>query len=129
MRRILGGGQLASVGWGRRMSFDHPYARATAASVAASARLISYSAFAIGTALGLPRSLILTRKVSLAVMAATAAMIVMPKAMAPTVTGMLAEPGGATVANSAGRRAVVVVPTFWEIAIAETRVRVGNSSG
>ena len=32
-------------------------------------------------------------------MAASAAITVMPKAMAPTVRGMLVEPGGATVAD------------------------------
>ena len=56
-------------------------------------------------------------------------MMVMPKAMAPTVSGTLVEPGGATVANSAGSSAVIVVPMFCEIAIAETRLRVWNSSG
>ena len=58
-----------------------------------------------------------------------AAMAVMPKVIAPTVNGMLAAPGGATSANNAGSRAVMVVPTFWEIAIADTRMRVWNSSG
>ena len=33
------------------------------------------------------------------------------------------------MANSAGSSAVIVVPMFWLIAIEETRVRVGNSSG
>jgi hypothetical protein len=45
------------------------------------------------------------------------------------MSGTLVEPGGATAANKAGRSAVMVVPTFCEIAIAETRVRVWNSSG
>lgn len=45
------------------------------------------------------------------------------------VKGILAGPGGATAANNAGSRAVMVVPTFYEIAIADTRVRVGKSSG
>jgi hypothetical protein len=67
--------------------------------------------------------------VSWAVPAATAAMIVTAKVIVPIVSGMLVEPGGATAAKSAGSRAVTVVPTFWEIAIAETRVRVWNSSG
>ena len=56
-------------------------------------------------------------------------MIVTPKAIAPTISGTLVEPGGATVANSAGSSAVMVVPMFCAIAIAETRVRVGKSSG
>ena len=51
------------------------------------------------------------------------------KAMAPTVIGMFSEPGGATAAKMAGSIAVMVVPMFWLIAMAETRVRVGNSSG
>ncbi len=38
-------------------------------------------------------------------------------------------PGGATEAKSTGRSAVIVVPMFWLIAIEETRVRVGKSSG
>ena len=37
-------------------------------------------------------------------------MIVIPNAIAPTVIGMFAEPGGATVAKSAGSSAVMVVP-------------------
>src|SRR5215468_8197034 len=110
----------------RRLLFGLPYA---AMAFVASARFLSYSALAIGTAFGLPRSLIFIRKVSLAVMAASAAITVMPKAIAPTVTGILAEPGGATAANRAGSRAVMVVPIFCDIAIADTRVRVGNSSG
>ena len=40
------------------------------------------------------------------------------------VSGMPVEPGGATAANSAGNRAVIVVPIFCAIAIAVTRVRV-----
>ena len=61
--------------------------------------------------------------------AAAAAMQVMAKAIEPTTSHTLVEPGGATVANSAGSRAVIVVPMFCEIAIDDTRVRVGNSSG
>ena len=38
-------------------------------------------------------------------------------------TDALVEPGGATAANSAGRRAVMVVPTFCEMAIADTRLQ------
>ena len=56
-------------------------------------------------------------------------MTVMPKAIAPIVSGISVEPGGATKANSAGSSAVIIVPTFCEIAIAVTRVRVGKSSG
>ena len=56
-------------------------------------------------------------------------MIVMPNVIAPIVIGTLVEPGGATEANSAGSSAVMVVPMFCEIAMAVTRVRVGNSSG
>jgi len=56
-------------------------------------------------------------------------MTVMPNASEPTISGMFGAPGGATVANRAGSMAVMAVPTFCEIAIAETRVRVGNSSG
>jgi hypothetical protein len=58
-----------------------------------------------------------------------AAIAVTPKVIAPTVSGMLDEPGGATVAKSAGSSAVMVVPMFCEIAMAETRVLVWNSSG
>src|ERR1700750_1474024 len=110
----------------RRLLFDLPYA---AIAFVASARFLSYSALVICTPAGLPRSLMLTRKVSLAVMAASAAITVMPKAIAPTVTGILAEPGGATVANRGGSRAGMAVPYFSDFAIAQTRVRVGNSSG
>ena len=56
-------------------------------------------------------------------------MIVTPKAIAPTVIGTLVEPGGATVANNAGKNAVSIVPMFCAIAMPETRARVGNSSG
>ena len=56
-------------------------------------------------------------------------MIVTPKVIAPMVSGMLLEPGGATAAKSAGSRAVIVVPIFCAMAIAVTRVLVGNSSG
>ena len=56
-------------------------------------------------------------------------MAVTPKANAPTVSGTLAEPGGATVANSAGNSAVSIVPMFCAIAMPETRARVGKSSG
>ena len=45
------------------------------------------------------------------------------------VSGTFVDPGGATAAKSAGSSAVMVVPMFCEIAIAETRVRVGKSSG
>src|SRR6266536_469399 len=62
-------------------------------------------------------------------MAAIAEIIVMPNASAPMVSGMLAEPGGATAAKSAGSMAVIVVPTFCAIAIALTRVLVWKSSG
>src|SRR4029077_7739541 len=85
------------------------------------ARSRSYSCFGIGVALALPRSLTGRRKVSRADQAAIAAMVVMPRAMQPTVNGTLVEPGGATVANSAGNNGVIVVPVFCEIAIAETR--------
>src|ERR1700748_3593303 len=85
------------------------------------ARSRSYSCLAIGAALELPSSLTGRRKVSRADQAAAAAIAVMAKAMAPTVNGTLVDPGGATVAKSAGSRAVMVVPTFCEIAIAETR--------
>ena len=53
----------------------------------------------------------------------------MVKVIAPTVSGMFVDPGGATVANSAGSSAVIVVHVFCEIAIAETRDLVWNSSG
>ena len=53
----------------------------------------------------------------------------MPKAIAPTVIGIFADPGGATVANNAGNSAVIVVPVFCAIAMAVTRARVGNNSG
>ena len=56
-------------------------------------------------------------------------MTVTAKVMAPIVTGMRTEPGGATAAKSAGSSAVTIVPKFWAIAIAVTRVRAGNSSG
>ena len=69
------------------------------------------------------------REVSRALQQAIEAMAVMPKARAPTVIGTLAEPGGATVANSAGSSAVSIVPTFCAIAMPETRARVGKSSG
>ncbi|CKS81636.1 Uncharacterised protein [Mycobacterium tuberculosis] len=49
--------------------------------------------------------------------------------MAPTVNHTLVEPGGATAANSAGSSAVKVVPMFCEMAMADTRLRVRNSSG
>jgi len=64
-----------------------------------------------------------------ALMAATAAMTVTPKVMAPMVSGMLVEPGGATVAKIAGSMAVMVVPTFCPMDIAETRLFVWKSSG
>jgi len=54
---------------------------------------------------------------------------VTPKASAPTVSGTFVEPGGASVANKAGKNAVSMVPMFWAIAMPETRARVGNSSG
>ena len=55
--------------------------------------------------------------------------MVMPKAMPPTVSQMLLEPGGATAVNRAGSIAVMAVPTFCAMAMAETRERAGNSSG
>ena len=55
--------------------------------------------------------------------------IAMFQAMAPTVSQMLSAPGGATAVKRAGSIAVMAVPTFCAIAMAETRVRVGNSSG
>jgi hypothetical protein len=54
-------------------------------------------------------------------------MIVMPKANAPIVSGTFEEPGGATVANSAGKSAVSIVPMFCAMAMPETRARVGKS--
>jgi len=50
-----------------------------------------------------------------------AAISVVTRVIAPTVSGMFSDPGGATVAKSAGSIAVIVVPTFWEMAIAEQR--------
>ena len=44
-----------------------------------------------------------------------------PSVMLPIVKGMLLEPGGATAVNSAGRKALMAVPMFCPIAIAETR--------
>ena len=55
--------------------------------------------------------------------------MVTPNAITPTVKGTLVQPGGATVANKAGKNAVSIVPIFWAIAMPETRARVGNSSG
>jgi hypothetical protein len=54
---------------------------------------------------------------------------VTPKASAPTINGTFVEPGGATVANKAGKNAVSIVPMSWAIATPETRARVGNNSG
>ena len=54
-------------------------------------------------------------------------MIVTPNVSEPTIIGTF-DPGGATVANTAGIRADSVVPTFCAMATADTRVRAGNSS-
>ena len=56
-------------------------------------------------------------------------MIVTPKTNAPIVSGTFEEPGGATVANSAGKSAVSIVPMFCAMAMPETLARAGKSSG
>ena len=56
-------------------------------------------------------------------------MAVMMKVIEPIVIGTFVEPGGATATKRAGSSAVTSVPRFWEMAIPETRVRVGNISG
>ena len=76
----------------------------------------------------MPRSSRRKRYVSRAVKAATAAMIVTPNVSEPTINGTF-DPGGATMANTAGIMAVSIVPTFCAIATAETRIRAGNISG
>jgi len=53
----------------------------------------------------------------------------MPSVHAPIFMGIPTDPGGAIVAKNAGSKAVIAVPTFCAIAIAVTRVRVGNNSG
>jgi hypothetical protein len=55
-------------------------------------------------------------------------MSVMPRQTAPMINGTLAVPGGATMANTVGRKATMARLTFWEIANPVTRVRVGNIS-
>ncbi len=86
-----------------------------------SARRRSYSCSLIGTAFFLPRSFRRMRYVSRAEYTAIDAMIVTANASEPMMNGMLFDPGGATAANSAGKSAVIVVPMFCAIAIAETR--------
>jgi hypothetical protein len=47
--------------------------------------------------------------------AAMAPMIVMPKQMAPMVSGTWLDPGGATIAKTAGRNATMERLMFWEM--------------
>src|SRR3954454_20529152 len=94
----------------------------------AAARIRSYSSRGTGTASGLPRSSRWTRLVSRPDHAATALMILMPKQIAPIVSGTLLDPGGATIVNTVGRKATMDRPMFWEMANPVTRVRVGNIS-
>jgi hypothetical protein len=63
-----------------------------------------------GVALESPRSFRWILYVSRALNAATAETIVIAKVIAPTLSGMFVDPGGATAAESAGSSAVVVVP-------------------
>jgi hypothetical protein len=53
----------------------------------------------------------------------------MANVIAPMVIGMSTAPGGATATNSAGSSAVTKMPRFCEIAMPDTRTRVGNISG
>src|SRR5262249_57527307 len=92
-------------------------------------RSLSFSCFGTGAASGFARSFKWMRYVSRALQQVMAETAVMASVSAPIVSGTFAAPGGATRANRAGSRAVIVVPRFCEMAMADTRVRVGKSSG